>query len=305
MKLRTTAVGKACLAGLLMLMTSAWDQPRWTTHAVPTLVAQADQAVPALPEAVRQRGTLRVATYAGYPPLTFRAEGTNEIVGMEIELARTIAAELGVGVTFFDTPFEAIIPGLLARRFDLAITDMSDTPARQQQVNFIDYAKAFSTIVVPKGNPGRVFSLDDLCGKPVATQTASSQFRLLTEQAAKCVAAGKDAVQIFQVPDAAQVDLNLRTGRSVAQIRDFVLGRYQAEHSNGQLEIVSTPSGPAQVGAPDLVGIAVIKGDQELVAALRQALERIIADGRYAAILRKYDLQFVAVDHVTVNGRRD
>lgn len=265
---------------------------------------QAQAAAPSasLPTTIAKTGVIRVATYAGFPPLEYHAEGNREIVGMEIDLARAIAADLGVSVTFTDTPFEGIIPGLLAKRYDMAITDMSDTTKREQEVDFVDYATAFSSIIVAKGNPHHINSLADLCGLPIGTQQSSLQLQLLTGQSQQCVSAGKPPIKISQFPSEAQLELELKTGRTVAQVRDFALGSYEAEHSEGILEVVSTGSGPARVGAPGLVGIAVLKGNTELANAIKGALERLKQSGKYAAIFAKYGLDASMIGEFTING---
>ncbi|MGN6575696.1 MAG: ABC transporter substrate-binding protein [Nocardioides sp.] len=254
-----------------------------------------------VPDDVAQRGTLNIATYAGLPPLSYK-DANGKIVGSDIDIATAVAKELGLQVQFTNVPFESVIPGLLANRFDLAITGMSDTEEREQQVDFVDYLRSFTSIVVPKGNPGNVTSMDSLCGQPVGAQTASSQYPMLQAQSKKCKAGGKDPIDITAYPGVDQVELALKTGRSHAEVRAFVLGVYQVAQSNGTLEIATDSNGdPVKVDDPAPVGIAFAKDDTELRDAVKMALQATIDDGTYAQILKKYNMQDTAIDQARLN----
>ena len=252
-----------------------------------------------VPASVRAAGVLNIATYAGFPPLEYTKDGS--FVGAEIDLGNAIAQRMGVRATFANVPFEGLIPGLLASRYDIALSDISDTKKRRQQVDFIDYAQAFTSIIVQKGNPKNIHSLKDLCGLPVATQLASMQSHILEQQSQECVSGGKSPIVLSSFPSQAQVSLELSSGRSVVEVRDFALGVYEAKQSGGTLEVASVNGKPAMVGEPGSVGIAVRKGNTEMIQAVQAALKSLKSDGTYDRIFQKWGVGHEAISNFTVN----
>ncbi|MDR5818694.1 ABC transporter substrate-binding protein [Caballeronia sp. LZ033] len=251
------------------------------------------------PAVIKSAGVLRIASYIGFPPLEFDKDG--QMMGAEIDLGKALADKLGVKASFSNVPFEGIIPGLLSGRFDMALSDMSDTEARRKQVDFVDYAQAFTSIIVQKGNPRHIRSLGDLCGLPVATQQGSMQSTILEQQSSKCAADGKQPIAISRFPSQAQVSLDLKSGRSAAEVRDFALGVYEVDQSEGRLEVVSVDGKPAMVGESGKVGIAVKKGNLELAKAIQAALQSLKADGTYERIFDKWNVSAEKISDFTIN----
>ena len=87
-------------------------------------------------EDVLDRGVLRVGM-SSFTPWAMRAKD-GEFIGFEPDVARRLAADMGVEVEIVATAWDGIIPALLAKKFDLIIGGMSVTPARNLQVNFSD-----------------------------------------------------------------------------------------------------------------------------------------------------------------------
>lgn len=251
------------------------------------------------PASVQAAGVLNIATYAGFPPLEYLKDGA--FMGAEIDLGNAIAERLGVRATFAHVPFEGLIPGLLAGRYDIALSDISDTAPRREQVDFVDYAQVFTSLIVHKGNPRNITSLDNLCGFPVATQLGSMQSRVLDQKSEECVAAGKSPITISRFPSQAQVGLELSTGRSVVEVRDFALGVYEVSQSDGKLEVVSANGKPIMLGKPGKVGIAAKKGSPEMIQALQAAMKSLKADGTYDRILEKWGVSNQSITDFTVN----
>lgn len=77
---------------------------------------------------------LRVGIATNYPPVAFKQRG--EITGVEAQFARELAPELGVKMTLVETPFESLIPALLAGRIDVIMSGMSITDERTKLVSF-------------------------------------------------------------------------------------------------------------------------------------------------------------------------
>ncbi|GIX14987.1 MAG: amino acid ABC transporter substrate-binding protein [Paracoccaceae bacterium] len=106
-----------------------------------TAPARAQDAAQALAKAsvietIKQRGVIRVGM-STFVPWAMR-DKNGELIGFEIDVARKLAADMGVEVEFVPTAWDGIIPALLAGKFDVIIGGMSITPARNLTVNFTD-----------------------------------------------------------------------------------------------------------------------------------------------------------------------
>jgi polar amino acid transport system substrate-binding protein len=147
-----------------------------------------------LPPSIQQSKQLKVGSDVAYAPVEFFKVGTQDVQGIDWDLAQAMGKKLGVTVSFANTTFDGIIPALTAKRFDVIMSAMSDTSERQKQVDFIDYFNAGTSILVKKGNPEGIRSLDDLCGKTFAIQKGSTQVDVASVQLSKWQAAGKPKI---------------------------------------------------------------------------------------------------------------
>lgn len=247
-------------------------------------------------DTVKERGRLLVGSDIAYAPVEFYEEGTNRATGIDIDLCEAIAKEMGLegGCEFRNTTFDGIIPALKAKRFDIIMSAMSDTPERQKEIDFVDYFKAGTSILVRKGNPDGIRSLDDLCGKTVGIQKGTTQEEVANAQKEKCKASGSDlTVLTFETdPEAQQA---LKAGRTVADMNDFPVAAYVAQ-TTGDFEVVGEQieAGP--------YGIGVRKEDTDLRDAIQEALKAIIADGTYDRILAKWNVTQGALKTAAING---
>jgi polar amino acid transport system substrate-binding protein len=254
-----------------------------------------------LPSAIQASKQLRIGSDIEYPPIEFFKEGTTEVQGVDYDLAQAMAAKLGVTVKFInDTDFAGIIGALQAGRFDLIMSAMNDTAERRANgADFIDYFTAGTSIIVQKGNPKGIETLDDLCGDTVAVQKGTVQDTdVITPQIAKCKTAGKTltVLRFEKDTDALQ---QVKNGRAIANFEDFPVAAYNAKTSGGgnDFEAVNVPG-----IAPGDYGIATLKANTQLRDALQAALQAIIADGTYDQILAKWGVTAGALKTAAING---
>lgn len=252
-----------------------------------------------LPDNVAQARTIRVGSDIAYAPVEFFREGTQEAQGIDIDICNAIAATFGEGFTctFQNTGFDGLIPALNAKRFDIIMSALSDTKERQEAITLIDYFNAGTAILVRKGNPDNIRTLDDLCGKTIGLQRGTTQEDLANAQKEKCQAAGRDLTVLTFDKDTDAL-LALKAGRSVADMNDFPVAAYNANVSgNGQdFEVVGQQLEPAPYG------IGVRKDDIVLRDALQAGLKAIIADGTYDRVLQKWNVSQGALKTATING---
>ena len=115
----------------------------------------------ALPDDIAKQGYLDVGSYFNYPPYTL-PKG-NELGGIEADLMRAVAKELGVEVRFHDLAFEAMIPSVVNGRSDVLIGPLADSEDRRKEVSFVDTLNTQMSMLVKNGNPKNV-DPSDICG---------------------------------------------------------------------------------------------------------------------------------------------
>lgn len=248
-----------------------------------------------LPPDVKPGSTLTVADDPTDPPFD-SIEGT-QFVGVDYEIAQALGTALGVKIEFKQIGFDGIIPALQSHRFDMAMSAISDLKKRQATVDFVDYFNSGYAIVVNKGNPDNITTLDDFCGTSSGAQSGNQQVLILQAQSAKCESEGKKAITIKVYPDYSQMKLELQQHRLSAILQGIAGAAYVADTTNGALQMVKTD----QVISPSPYGIAFPKGSP-LVKPFQAALQEIIDDGTYGQILAKWKLDVGALKTATVNA---
>ncbi|OUC91997.1 ABC transporter substrate-binding protein [Streptosporangium minutum] len=245
-----------------------------------------------VPEAVRKTGELRMATSEGYPPMEMYKPGTQELTGVDPDLAAAIAAKLGLKVKVTNAAFDGLIPGLQAGRWDMVMSSMSDTEERRAAVDFVDYFSAGGAIMVKKGNPEGIKTLEDLCGRTVVLAKGSSNLAIGQRQDEKCA----KKMQIMQSEDAPTGLLSIDSGRAVATIVDSPVAAMYAKDT-GKYDVL-----PEQYDAGPW-GIAIDRRNTALRDAVAKAMQELTADGGYKAVLEKYSVASNAVPEVMVNTK--
>ena len=256
-----------------------------------------------LPAAIKSAGTIRVATNIPYPPWEmYTAVGSKQATGIDYDLSQAIAARLGVKASFDQTVFDSIIPALLAGKEDMVMASMFDNATRQQQLDFVDYATDGYGIIVLKGNPDGINTVDDLSGKTIAVQSGTSQVGELQKLNATFKAAGKKPVSVLQFPQDSDALLAVTSGKAQAQMDDQSVAAYTVKTFNNgaTFQLVNDPSVTSSFSNA-IIGIGVPKTDTQLRDAVQKSLQSLIADGTYKQILDKYGEGSLAVTSALIN----
>ncbi len=289
----------ACLAIALMGVTVAGCADKSPAKPKSMSALKADpQLHNALPSAIRTRGVLRVVTEASYAPASSYAPDGRTIIGFEPDLGVVLGDLLGVKVVFTNRAFTTLPTLVSSHRADLVISAMTDTLEREKKLDFVDYFSAGSAIVVQRGNPAGLGDLSSLCGHVVALQTGTVQVDLVARAQRNC--AGRPiTVHFFKTNTDALVQL--RTGRADATLNDYppAAALVTDTRTSAFYQLAST----AQY-EPGPYGIGVAKDEPQLRDTVARALGRLIKDGRYHAVLRKWGVTAGAVTTVTTNAGR-
>nr|WP_239700611.1 cystine ABC transporter substrate-binding protein [Massilia sp. 9096] len=225
-------------------------------------------------DAARARGTLRIALEGTYPPFNFRDARTGELDGYDVDVARLIAARLGLKPAFVITEWSAILAGLGAGKYDVIVSQVGITPKRQQAFDFSHpYTYSAPQLIVRRNETAEYTSLNDLKGKKVGVGQGS-----VFEQQVRAV----PGIDVRSYPAAPENLQDLAFGRIDAALNDSLMVAYLLK--NSQLPIRAG----ARVGAVARTGIAFQKGNPKFHAALDGALDGARADGSLKQISMKW-----------------
>jgi polar amino acid transport system substrate-binding protein len=251
-----------------------------------------------LPAAIQSSKVIQVGSDVGYAPIEFFKEGTQEVEGVDYDIGQALGSKLGVKVTFVNTPFDGQPAALKAKRFDMVMSARTDTKTREAEFDFVDYFTAGTGILVQKGNPKNINTLDDLCGKTVALEKGTTQADVADGQSTKCQAAGKAAINVLKLEKDTDALQQLKIGRSDADMNDYPVAAYNAKTSGGGNDFQVT--GQQFQTAP--YGITFTKDNTQLRDAVQSALKAIIADGTYDQVLSKWAVSTGALKTAAING---
>ncbi|MDO8188766.1 ABC transporter substrate-binding protein [Conexibacter sp. JD483] len=247
----------------------------------------------AVPDDIRSKGTLTVATDPTYAPNEFVERGSTTIVGMDVDLINAIAEKLGLRADVQKATFDAIIPGLAARRYDVGISSFTDTREREATVDFVTYFSAGTSFYIRRGGPD-IATLEDICGEKVAVEKGTTQATDVQTQNRRC-----DTPADLQVyPDQNGANLAIQSGRADVGMADSPVAAYIVKQSNGAFELDGEPYGTAPYG------IALPK-ESGLEEPIQEALRALIEDGTYLTILRRWGVEQGAITDPVINGAVD
>lgn len=223
------------------------------------------------------RKVLRVGTSPDFPPFEYIDEATGEVVGIDIDLVKLIAKKLGYEVEIVSMSFEGLIPALQAGQIDLIASGMTITEERAKVVDFsIPYWNADQAILVIKDSEFRPRGLDDLVGRKVGVQTGTTAESLVDNYIRK-----------------KGVSIDLKSYDSyILAVQDLVSGRIDAV-------VVDTPVAQALakrysveisavIETGERYGLAVRKGNTDLLNGINKALQEILSSPEWSEIIAKY-----------------
>ena len=240
--------------------------------AAAVLMLAASAAFAGRIEDIKARGYVRIGVSLGGEPVGFRNAG-NEPVGYDVDVAKALAAKLGVPVRFSDVSSDARISMLMSKQLDLVVANVSITPQRARVVDFsIPYNVAGLRVIAQKS--AHVKTLADLNGKRVVVGRGTTADAFLRKSAPQAVPVYTDNF----APDGV---LLLQQKRVDAGIEDSSLLDYLAS-KNDQLETLPTMYGNTPIG------IAMAKGDPAMLKFVNGFVADYIKSGAYAANYKKW-----------------
>ncbi|MBQ0987276.1 ABC transporter substrate-binding protein [Streptomyces sp. F63] len=217
-------------------------------------------------------GKLTFAMSGQYRPFNY-FEDDGKLAGFDVDLGKELAKRLDLKPNPVTGPFNSLVAGLKAKRYDLIVGSMSATDERKKQVDFTDeYYLSGAQLFV--GKDSSVMSIDDLKDAKVGVVLGTTFEDYAKKQP------GVAEVKTYSSDNEALTELG--NGRIDAAITTKLLGLYQIK----QTGIDIRPAGA--ILFPDPASIASQKGNPKLTAEVDKALEEIRNDGTYAKLSEKW-----------------
>jgi arginine/ornithine transport system substrate-binding protein len=220
---------------------------------------------------------IRIGVEGAYPPFS-KVTPDGKLVGFDIDFANALCEEMGAECTMVQQAWDGIIPGLLARKYDAIIASMAITEQRKKHVAFTKpYANTPNKFARKKGS-GIEINKASLKGKSVGVQRATINADIVKAEFGDVVDLKLYATQEEAYLDAVAGGVDLLLADAVAMNEGFL-----KTDRGKNWEFV----GPDYTG-PGGAGIAIRKGDKDLVELFNNAIDAIMADGTYEKIKNKY-----------------
>ncbi|KWZ39863.1 glutamine ABC transporter substrate-binding protein [Burkholderia savannae] len=218
----------------------------------------------------QSQDVLQVATDATFPPMEFIANGQR--TGFDVDIMNALAKTMGKRVQWTDIDFKGLVPGLIAHRFDVAISGIYITPERRQVVDFTQPYFAGGLVALVKVE-SPIKTLADLDGKKVSVQVGTKSVNFLRDNYPKITRIEVEKNQeMFDLVGIGRADAAV-TGKPAA---------YQFVRTRPGFRVLDKEL------TTEAYGIAVRKDEPQMRDALNNALAKIKADGTYAAIVNKW-----------------
>ena len=224
---------------------------------------------------------LTVATSPDFPPFEYY-DDNNNVIGIEIEILKLVCEELGYELDLQTMNFDAVLNGVASNKYTVGASGISVTPERQENMLFTDaYCLAAQAIVVKEGSA--IASKADLEGKKVSVQ-------LGTTAQDYCTTNGYD-VSSFEANADAQTALV--TDKVDAWVIDDLtaaemVAAYNAENPDAKLVVLD------EAMTTEPYAFALGFGNEELVKELNTVLNKLVEDGKVAAIFEQYKAPYTS-----------
>ena len=199
-----------------------------------------------------------MVTESGFAPYEYRSG--DEVVGVDVDIAREIAKELNKELVIKDVDFGSIINELNSGKADFAAAGMSIDEERKKSVDF----SSEQVVVVRKGYD-KIKSINDLENKTISVQLGTVADTYLTDKFSN--------VKLFRQKKFLAAAEDVKTGKSDCIVMDK-LPAIELVKSNPELEILNVTL------FTDKYAIAVKKGNTELLNKINGVLERLMKEGK-------------------------
>lgn len=220
-----------------------------------------------------QNKKLSVAINASYPPFELLNEKTGQPEGFSVDLMNAVAARAGLDIEWVNVDFDKLLAGVASCQYDLACSSISITEERKKDMLFSDPINTGGQVIVIRKDNTGILSKEDLNGKNVAAQTASTA----------AIEAGKiSGVKLQTYTSIEDVFQKLMDRQSDAVVADNLVSAYFVSKYPDEIKTV----GPVFTQEQD--AIAICKKNEYLLPKINAALKELKEDGTLDTLKSKW-----------------
>lgn len=246
------------------------------------LAGLAQAAEPGRLARIRAAGEVKVCIWPDYYSITYRNTRTGALEGIDIDMARELAKDLGVAVRFVDSSFKAIFDDLLGDRCDVSMHAVGITPLRQERLAFTRPHLRSGIYAITTRNHPTIKGWDDIDSPGVVVAVAAGTFMV------EVMKRTLKRAQLLEVATPEAREQEVMAGRADAFMTDYPFSRKMlARHDWAKLLAPAVPL------APTPYAYAVAPGDAEWLDAVDSFVARAKQDGRLAAAARANGLEAI------------
>ncbi|WP_058911182.1 cystine ABC transporter substrate-binding protein [Entomohabitans teleogrylli] len=236
--------------------------------SVPTFAAEN------LLDKIKQRGTLLVGLEGTYPPFSFQGED-GKLTGFEVEFAQQLAEHMGVKAELKPTKWDGMLASLDSKRIDVVVNQVTISDARKKKYDFsTPYTVSGIQALVKKGEEAAIKTAADLQGKKVGVGLGTNYEEWLRQNV--------KGVDIRTYDDDPTKYQDLRVGRINVILVDRLAALDLVKKTNATLAVAGEPFSRQEAG------VAVRKGNDDLLNAINQAIAEMQKDGSLAKLSEKW-----------------
>ncbi|MBU3843295.1 MAG: basic amino acid ABC transporter substrate-binding protein [Candidatus Anaerobiospirillum pullicola] len=245
---------------------------------MPVMAATADTTATTTAGTHHQDHVWRVGCDAAFAPFTYTDE-KGQLIGFDVDLIKAIGAEMGYTIDMKGYPFDGIIPTLITNNIDMIISGFTISPERAERVDFSDpYYRCGLTFLTLKKNADKFSTFDDIAKAKICVQIGTTG-ALFLQKTLK-----NPDMRQFNTPP--ETYLELQNGGCEVVVNDRPVNDFfLAQSPENKKNVVSKDIDIAQ---NEYYGIAIAKGNTELLKLVNEGLKRVIDNGKFAEISNKW-----------------
>ena len=228
--------------------------------------------------------TLTVYTEAGFAPYEFVYE--NEIVGVDIKIMEAVAEKLGKKLVVEDVNFDSIVGAVKTGKADAGAAGITITVERAEEVDFsIPYSSTEQYVIVKADNTA-ITNLETMKGVKIGVQQGTTS-DILIEGLIKDGSLAGSTLTPYDAPALAAAALGTKID---AVVTDKLTAEVIVASSNGAYKTFKlTKADGSDVAEVEQYGIAVSKGNKELLDVINEVLTELLANGSIAKWEQEYN----------------
>ncbi|MDM8220125.1 MULTISPECIES: transporter substrate-binding domain-containing protein [Limosilactobacillus] len=216
--------------------------------------------------------TLTIGLEGTYAPFSYRKDG--KLQGFEVEIGKAVAKEMGLKAKFVPTKWDSLIAGLGAKKFDVVMNNIAQTPERQKKYLFSDpYISSHFVLIVKKDSSLK--NLKSIKGHKMAAGVGTNNATLVKKFGGTTVDSS-DFTSSLDMVKQGRVDgmINSREAWYV----------YAKKHSTKGLKMIDV----SDEAKPVKVSAMFNKKSTALQKQYNKALEKLQKDGTVKKLSQKY-----------------